>query len=71
MAVVLTLVFFYKNKYWLNVSQQDLYELACSVAKSKSEDKDKVVAILTKFFKDNKTILKKIKKTSIGGRSKP
>ena len=51
MAVTITLLFLYMNKKWLTTQPETLYKLACVVAASKAEDKDKIVEQLNVFFK--------------------
>lgn len=51
MAVTIMLVFLYKNRRWLDVSPDELYELAKAVAESSAASKDGVVDVLKKVFK--------------------
>src|SRR5437868_12234953 len=44
MAVTTTLVFLFKNKRWISVEPEKLYQLALIVAKSKPKDKDLVIS---------------------------
>jgi hypothetical protein len=46
MAVTLTLIFLFFNNKWLETSQYELYEMANAVAKSKPENRDKVLDLL-------------------------
>ena len=57
MAVVLTTVFCYVNKRWLNVKPEELYKLACKVAKSEPAEKEKVISVLETKFKEFMTPL--------------
>lgn len=50
-AVVILMTFLIKNKKWLVVTPDDLYELACEVAKSPARDSEKVIGSLCKVFK--------------------
>ncbi len=52
MAVTLTMVFCYINKKWMNIRPEVLYAIANNVAKSHARDKDEIVNMLTRFFKD-------------------
>lgn len=51
MAVTLTMVFFYKNKRWLDIPHEDLYAIACQVAESKPRQKDNMIQALARTFK--------------------
>lgn len=51
MAVTLTMVFFYKNKKWLNIPEKDLYDIARNVGKSRPNQQDNVVKALQATFK--------------------
>jgi len=51
MAVTITLVFLHINDHWLMISPDDLYDLACIVAKSKPENKPDIIARLRTIFK--------------------
>lgn len=50
MAVTLTLVFLFFNNKWLETSPYELYKMATAVAKSKPENRDKVIDLLVKYF---------------------
>lgn len=52
MAVTLTAVFCFVNKRWINIPPFQLYELANSVAKSHTDDREKIHKILVAIFKD-------------------
>lgn len=53
MAITLTTLFFYVNKRWINVYPHDLYVIACTVAKSKPEQREIMHRSLVAFFKSN------------------
>ncbi|HEY5235657.1 MAG TPA: type II toxin-antitoxin system death-on-curing family toxin, partial [Rhabdochlamydiaceae bacterium] len=50
MAVTLTLVFLYFNGKWLETPPDELYRMACAVAESKSQNRDKVINLLVAYF---------------------
>jgi len=50
-AMTTLLVFLYKNKKWLKVSNQELYNFAVWVAQSPAALKNEVVLGIEKFFK--------------------
>jgi death-on-curing protein len=50
MAVVITSVFCFINKRWLDIPPKTLYEIACHVAESKPADKDGVLYALEQTF---------------------
>lgn len=50
MAVVLTAIFCYVNKRWLNIEPKDLYDIACDVANSKPNEKERFIIVLEKTF---------------------
>lgn len=52
-ALVTLLVFLHKNKKWLAVDNQELYNFAVWVAESPSGVKDEVVKAVEKFIKKN------------------
>lgn len=51
MAVALTMVFFYNNKRWLDVTSRGLYRIACDVAESNPRERDIAQGALKLFFK--------------------
>lgn len=51
MAITLTNIFCYVNKYWLNIGPRDLYYIACDVAKSEPKNREHVIKELDKGFK--------------------
>lgn len=53
MAVMLTIVFFYVNKRWLDVPAHNLYKIACEVATSKPSEREVMQKALKMFFKTN------------------
>lgn len=53
MAVVLTAVFCYLNKHWINIGTRDLYDIACLVAASQPRNKDDVITSLEKKLNDD------------------
>jgi len=50
-AMTTLLIFFYKNKKWLKVSNQELYNFAVWVAQSPASLKNEVVLGIEKFLK--------------------
>jgi len=50
-AMTTTFYFLYKNKKWLKVDNQELYNFAKWVAESNPKLKDETVAAIQKFFK--------------------
>jgi death-on-curing family protein len=51
---VTTLIFFLvQNGKWLSISNQDIYEFACDVAKSKPEDRPEVMISINSFIFKN------------------
>lgn len=50
-AMTTLLIFLYKNKKWLKVDNQELYNFAVWVAQSPAELKDQVVEGIEKFLK--------------------
>ena len=53
MAVSTLLFFLLKNNKWIHIDPRKLYELAVSVAKSKTSDKNKVLEIIQKLLRDS------------------
>lgn len=53
MAVTITVVFSYINNRRVNISPEDMYELACWVAESRAADKEVVQSRLVDIFKSN------------------
>ncbi|MER0445975.1 type II toxin-antitoxin system death-on-curing family toxin [Streptomyces sp. Edi4] len=51
MAVVLASLLIQQNGRWLDIPQDELYDLACDVANSDAKDKDAVIAALKDTFK--------------------
>lgn len=51
MAVVLSSLLVQKNGRWLDVHQDDLYDLACDVANSEAKNKEAVVTALKDTFR--------------------
>lgn len=47
-AVMTLLFFLYKNRKWLNANNEQLYNVAVSVAKSKPKSKDSIIRWLEK-----------------------
>lgn len=56
MAVTLTLTFCYKNKRWIIVAPEKLYELSKLVAESSPSKKQETINKLNKIF--NKIVVK-------------
>jgi len=52
-AITSVMVLLYKNKKWMKVDTQELYNFAVWVAESNAKLKDEVVAAIEKFFKSN------------------
>lgn len=51
---VTTLIFFLiQNGKWLSISNQDIYEFACTVAASKPEEKDSIMSLTSSFIEEN------------------
>lgn len=50
-AMTTLFVFLYKNKYWIKVDQQELYNFAVWVASSPARLKNEVVLAIEKFIK--------------------
>jgi len=50
-AVMTLLYFLFKNQYWLDVSNDVLYQFANDVAASPPEQKDKVLRIIRSFIR--------------------
>ena len=51
---VTTLIFFLiQNGKWLSISNQNIYEFACSVAESKPEDRESVMISIHSFIEEN------------------
>lgn len=50
-AVVITMLFLFKNKKMLDFSHQALYEVACEIAETRAADKDPTLIILNNVFK--------------------
>lgn len=57
-AVTTTLVFLHKNKKWLKVDRQELYNFTVWVAQSPAQLKDELVAAVEKFFRSHLVSLK-------------
>lgn len=55
MAVTLTILFFYVNRRWIDVSPYQLYEVACEVAESDPINRNKMHSVLVNFFKSHET----------------
>ncbi|MFG2681784.1 type II toxin-antitoxin system death-on-curing family toxin [Streptomyces sp. NPDC048392] len=51
MAIVLSSLLVQKNGRWLDMRQDDLYDLACSVANSNAKNKEAVIASVKGTFK--------------------
>lgn len=51
MAITITLLFLFINKKWLTVSPDGLYKIACNVAESSANDRNRVLEELNEFFK--------------------
>lgn len=49
-AVTTLLLLFYKNKKWINVSNEMLYRFAILVAESPAEMKDEIVTLIENFL---------------------
>lgn len=50
-AVVLTMLFLYMNGKALNMSPDDLYDIACEVAESEASRSEDVILLLKNYFK--------------------
>lgn len=50
MAVTLSLVFLFKNGYWLNARPEEMYNIALKVASSKPKDKEAQIHALSMTF---------------------
>lgn len=59
MAVTLTSVFCLINRRWLEITNKDLYDIACVVAKSNPKEMDKVLQVLNQLFKEHIVALDK------------
>jgi death-on-curing family protein len=52
-ACVSLMVFLLLNNHWLETSWKELYDIAVTVASSKSENRDGVLQLLTDFIQNN------------------
>jgi len=52
-AVMTLLVFLYKNKKWLQISNQEFYNFSIWIAQSPASLKNEVVKAIEKFLKDH------------------
>jgi len=59
MAVTVTLVFFFRNKRWLNISPEELYEIARDVAESDPKQRKRIESALIATFRRYRTKLPK------------
>lgn len=54
-AVMTSLLFLAKNRKWLRVSNENLYDIAVEVAKSHRSSKEKTASLLNAFFETHIT----------------
>ena len=57
-AVAVTLTFLFKNKRWLDMTPDSLYQTACEVAASPASDSDLEISKLNKLFKTKMVTVK-------------
>jgi death on curing protein len=61
MAVTLTMTFFNLNDREVQVGNLALYDLACAVAATRSSDRDEMVGIVDRFFKNHLIDISKLR----------
>lgn len=53
MALVILIVFLFRNGYWLKSTNEEIYDFACKVSGSNPRKKEETLAVIEEFIREN------------------